>query len=119
MNSKSNKDFWAFHPSPQSLNTAVLRLLIHTLVCYTVIQFFEHLFNYKRTYAVLQQANATVHDASSCPVYCLKIYGDGIVMGLWPLIKNPLAPSDPYMGRTAQLTSRRYILNNLFNKYAY
>jgi hypothetical protein len=24
---------------------------------------------------------------------------------------NPLAPSDPYMGRTAQLTSRRYILN--------
>jgi hypothetical protein len=24
---------------------------------------------------------------------------------------NPLAPSDPYMGRTAQLTSRRCILN--------
>jgi hypothetical protein len=24
---------------------------------------------------------------------------------------NPLALSDPYMGRTAQLTSRRYILN--------
>jgi hypothetical protein len=24
---------------------------------------------------------------------------------------NPLAPSDPYMGRTAPLTSRRYILN--------
>jgi hypothetical protein len=26
-------------------------------------------------------------------------------------IFNPLAPSDPYMGRTAQLTSRRCILN--------
>jgi hypothetical protein len=24
---------------------------------------------------------------------------------------NPLAPSDPYMGRTAQLTSRGFILN--------
>jgi hypothetical protein len=24
---------------------------------------------------------------------------------------NPLAPSDPYMGHTAQLTSRRCILN--------
>jgi hypothetical protein len=24
---------------------------------------------------------------------------------------GPLAPSDPYMGRTAQLTSRRWILN--------
>jgi hypothetical protein len=24
---------------------------------------------------------------------------------------NPLVPSDPYMGRTAQLTSRRCILN--------
>jgi hypothetical protein len=24
---------------------------------------------------------------------------------------NPLAPSDPYMGRTAQLTSRHCILN--------
>jgi hypothetical protein len=27
------------------------------------------------------------------------------------LVCNPLAPSDPYMGRTAQLTSRRCILN--------
>jgi hypothetical protein len=26
-------------------------------------------------------------------------------------VLNPLAPSDPYMGRTAQLTSRRCILN--------
>jgi hypothetical protein len=28
-----------------------------------------------------------------------------------PFLLNPLAPSDPYMGRTAQLTSRRCILN--------
>jgi hypothetical protein len=27
------------------------------------------------------------------------------------LITNPLAPSDPHIGRTAQLTSRRCILN--------
>jgi hypothetical protein len=32
---------------------------------------------------------------------------------------NPLAPSDPYMGRTAQLTSRRCILNTYSNKYPY
>jgi hypothetical protein len=34
---------------------------------------------------------------------------------------NPLAPSDPYMGRTAQLTSRRCTLNtystNIRTKY--
>jgi hypothetical protein len=27
------------------------------------------------------------------------------------MVLNPFAPSDPYMGRTAQLTSRRFILN--------
>jgi hypothetical protein len=36
-------------------------------------------------------------------------------------ILNPLAPSDPYMGRTAQLTSRHCILNtystNIRNEY--
>jgi hypothetical protein len=45
--------------------------------------------------------------------------------GVCPLIEtcclNPLAPSDPYMGRTAQLTSRRCTLNtystNIRTKY--
>ena len=32
---------------------------------------------------------------------------------------NSLSPNDVYIRRTAQLTSRRCILNNLLNKYTY
>jgi len=32
---------------------------------------------------------------------------------------NRLRPNDPYMGRTARLTSKRCILTYLFNKYRY
>jgi hypothetical protein len=34
-----------------------------------------------------------------------------IISDLFPSLFNPFALSEPYMGRTAQLTSRRYILN--------
>jgi hypothetical protein len=39
----------------------------------------------------------------------------------WNVLINPLMPREPYMGRTAQLTSRRCILNtystNIHNEY--
>ena len=33
-----------------------------------------------------------------------------IVMVMWGELINPLKPNDPYMGRTAKLTSKRCIL---------
>jgi hypothetical protein len=46
-----------------------------------------------------------VYCPSSCGIYCIcTVVGKGYKF-------NPLAPSDPYMGLTAQLTSRRCILS--------
>jgi hypothetical protein len=41
-----------------------------------------------------------------CPGLCLLVCDRPTCFPI-----NPLAPSDPYMGRTAQLTSRHCILN--------
>ena len=61
----------------------------------TMWHFFEHLFNYKRTYAVFQQANTAVHDASNCTV-CLKISGEGIVNGIVASYQKPLKEYNPH-----------------------
>jgi len=62
----------------------------------TLWHFFEQLFNYKRTYAVFQQSNATVHDTSNCAVCYLKISGDGIVNGIVASYQKPLKEHNPH-----------------------
>jgi hypothetical protein len=53
-----------------------------------------------------------VHLVFNCLVYTsLNVYTYSLSLSLSLCSINPLAPSDPYMGRTAQLTSRHCILN--------
>jgi hypothetical protein len=45
--------------------------------------------------------------------YYYHCYYLGTTSASGPVSASPLAPSDPYMGRPAQLTSRRCILNTI------
>jgi hypothetical protein len=62
------------------------------------ISLFFLLLKYKK-----RSKTPTVGPVCQCLLFCRFIFTKSGI--------NPLAPSDPYMGRTAQLTSRRCILN--------
>jgi hypothetical protein len=87
----------------------------------TLWQFFKHLFNYKETYAVFQQFNATVHDTNNCTVCYLKISGDGIVNGIVAyyhnLLKNTILILKATWGGGGGIQGALPSISTLFFKY--
>ena len=51
--------------------------------------------------------------------YSWGLSSSGTLRGVGRQLFNPLKRNDPYNGRTAPLTSKRYILYIFFNKHRY